>query len=221
MKSNARRRPSFGPYSAAEEDARRWVAYERAKAERDKLVEELARVYPPIADQLADLAARLATNDAQLEIANRHARPAGAEHLRSAEEIARALTRGFGVLGTEIPRITRDCLRLSTRGTRRDTRGLDRGSPQITSGARARLAQRTVTKLPGVTRTSGRSHSAGGPRSTAESPRSFSGGAAGNLHPALLRTMSAFANTGYAVTKGRGSNVPCVDGSELARAFFT
>jgi len=65
-------------------------------------------VYPPIADQLADLAARLATNDAQLEIANRHARPAGAEHLRSAEELARALTRGFGVLGTEIPRITRD-----------------------------------------------------------------------------------------------------------------
>ena len=91
-----------------EEDARGWVAYERAKAERDRLAEELARVYPPMADQLADLVARLAANDTQLEIANRHARPAGAEHLRSAEEIARALTRGFGVLGTEIPRITRD-----------------------------------------------------------------------------------------------------------------
>ena len=33
---------------AAEEDARRWVAYNKAKAERDKLAEELARVYPPI-----------------------------------------------------------------------------------------------------------------------------------------------------------------------------
>ena len=43
-------------------------------------------MYPPMADQLADLAARLAANDAQLEIANRQARPAGAEHLRSAEE---------------------------------------------------------------------------------------------------------------------------------------
>jgi hypothetical protein len=92
----------------SEEDARRWVAYERAKAERDRLVEELARVYPPIADQFADLVARLAANDAQLAIANRQARPAGAEHLRSAEELARDLTRGFGLLGTEIPRITRD-----------------------------------------------------------------------------------------------------------------
>ena len=63
---------------AAEEDARRWAAYEKAKAERDKLAEELARVYPPIVDQLVDLATRLAANDKALEACNRHARPAGA-----------------------------------------------------------------------------------------------------------------------------------------------
>jgi hypothetical protein len=48
---------------AAEEDARRWVAYEQAKAEPDRLAEELARVYPPIAEQLAELVARIDAND--------------------------------------------------------------------------------------------------------------------------------------------------------------
>ena len=33
--------------------------------------------------------------------------------------------------------------------------------------------------------------------------------------------MSAFANCGHAVAHVQGSYVPCVDGSELARAFFT
>ena len=37
--------------------------------------------YPPIADRLVDLVARLAANDTQLEIANRQAMPASAEHL--------------------------------------------------------------------------------------------------------------------------------------------
>jgi hypothetical protein len=93
---------------AAEEDARRWVAYEKAEAERNKLAEELARVYPALSKQLADLVARLAENDKQLEIINRHAQPSGAEWLRSAEEIARDLKQGFGLSGVEIPRITRD-----------------------------------------------------------------------------------------------------------------
>jgi hypothetical protein len=39
----------------AKESARRWVAYEKAQAERDKLAEELARVYPPIVEQLFEL----------------------------------------------------------------------------------------------------------------------------------------------------------------------
>ena len=75
---------------AAEEDARRWVAYNAAKAERDKLAEELARVYPPLVAQLVDLMARLAASDRALDACNR-ARPTGAEHLPTAEEIARGL----------------------------------------------------------------------------------------------------------------------------------
>ena len=76
---------------AAEEDARRWAAYKKAKAERDKLAEELARVYPPIVDQLVDLVTRLAANNKALETCNRHARPEGAEYVRTAEEVARGL----------------------------------------------------------------------------------------------------------------------------------
>ena len=38
---------------AAEEDDRRRAAYEEARAERDELAAELARVYPPLATQLA------------------------------------------------------------------------------------------------------------------------------------------------------------------------
>jgi hypothetical protein len=81
----------FKELRAAEEDARRWVAYDKAKAERDKLAEELARVYPPIVEKLAELVTRLAANDKQLEVANRHARPSGAEYVRTAEEVARGL----------------------------------------------------------------------------------------------------------------------------------
>ena len=36
------------------------------------------------------------------------ARPSGAEYLRSAEEVERGLTKGFGLMGVGIPRITRD-----------------------------------------------------------------------------------------------------------------
>ena len=53
--------------------------------------------YPPIADRLVDLVARLAANDTQLEIANRQAMPASAEHLRSAEEIARVASLNFSL----------------------------------------------------------------------------------------------------------------------------
>ena len=47
-----------------EEQARRRAAYDVAAAERDKLAAELAEVYPPFAEKLADLAARIAANDA-------------------------------------------------------------------------------------------------------------------------------------------------------------
>ena len=49
------------------------------------------------ADRLVDLVARLAANDTQLEIANRQAMPASAEHLRSAEEIARVASLNFSL----------------------------------------------------------------------------------------------------------------------------
>ena len=47
--------------------------------------------------RLVDLVARLAANDTQLEIANRQAMPASAEHLRSAEEIARVASLKFSL----------------------------------------------------------------------------------------------------------------------------
>ena len=75
---------------AAEEDARRRAVYDKVKAERDKLAEELARVYPPLVDQLVDLMTRLAASDQALNACNR-ALPRDAEHLPTAEEIARGL----------------------------------------------------------------------------------------------------------------------------------
>ena len=52
---------------AQEEDHRRWLAYEKAKAERDKLAVELKEVYPTLAARLADLAARIDANDREIE----------------------------------------------------------------------------------------------------------------------------------------------------------
>jgi flagellar motility protein MotE (MotC chaperone) len=50
-----------------EEDHRRWLAYEKAKAERDKLVVELKEVYPTFAARLGDLAVRIDANDREIE----------------------------------------------------------------------------------------------------------------------------------------------------------
>src|SRR5262249_54147423 len=55
---------------AQEEQERRRSAYDAALAERDKLAAELAEVYPPLAGKLADLAARVAANDAAIERIN-------------------------------------------------------------------------------------------------------------------------------------------------------
>jgi hypothetical protein len=51
----SRLRERLTEVQAAEEDDRRRVAYEKARAERDELAAEFARVYPPLAAQLADL----------------------------------------------------------------------------------------------------------------------------------------------------------------------
>jgi hypothetical protein len=60
---------------------------EKAKAERDRLAEELAGVYPAI----AELVARIDANDKQIDVLNNHARPSGAERLRVAELVSRGI----------------------------------------------------------------------------------------------------------------------------------
>ena len=85
-------------------------AYEKAKAERDKLAEELAHVYPPIAEQIAELVARIEANDKQIEHINARALPSGAERLQVAELVARGVP-GFSFAPAryvEVPRITKD-----------------------------------------------------------------------------------------------------------------
>lgn len=91
---------------AQEEDSRRWSAYEKAKAERDKLAAELKEVYPALAARLADLAARVDENDREVERINTRAKPAGAVWLAGPELVARAL-KGFNDGTAEVPRITK------------------------------------------------------------------------------------------------------------------
>jgi hypothetical protein len=90
----------------AEEDDRRRTAYEEAAAERDALAEELARVYPPLAAQLADLLGRLRASDDRIEHMNAHALPRGCGPLLVAELVARGLD-GFVQDSANIPRIVR------------------------------------------------------------------------------------------------------------------
>jgi hypothetical protein len=55
-----------------EEDARRLRIYEDAKAERDRLADEL-REYPATAARLAELLARIVANDTMIGQINAHA----------------------------------------------------------------------------------------------------------------------------------------------------
>jgi len=91
---------------AAEEDDRRRSAYEEASAERDELAAELARVYPPLAAQLADLLGRLRASDDRIEHMNANALPRGYGPLLVAELVARGLD-GFVHNAVDIPRIVR------------------------------------------------------------------------------------------------------------------
>ena len=95
----SRLRERLTEVQAAEEDDRRRAAYEEARAERDELAAELARVYPPLAAQLADLLGRLRTSDDRIEHMNAHALPRGCGPLLVAELVARELdsfVREFG-----------------------------------------------------------------------------------------------------------------------------
>jgi hypothetical protein len=93
-----------------EEDARRVVIYDKIKAERDKLAKEYADLYPTVAKQLADLLARIAANNHELDHVNKNALPKGAGRLLEAELIARDLP-GWVQGGIQTDRVV-DLLRL-------------------------------------------------------------------------------------------------------------
>jgi hypothetical protein len=56
-----------------EENERRQLAYDNATAERDKLAAELTDFYPAFTQKLAELCARVAANDREIEYINKHA----------------------------------------------------------------------------------------------------------------------------------------------------
>jgi hypothetical protein len=87
-----------------EENARRQVAYEKAEAERDKLANELADLYPAFAQKLVELLVRVVVNDREIDYINNRALPRGADRLLVAELKARRLP--WVVNNVETPRIT-------------------------------------------------------------------------------------------------------------------
>jgi hypothetical protein len=89
------------------EDQRRRVAYDRVKAERNKLAAELAKVYPGIEEKLRELLPRLAASDRMVKYINGHALPSDAGPLLEAELVARRL-RSFFEGGEPVPSITTD-----------------------------------------------------------------------------------------------------------------
>jgi hypothetical protein len=89
---------------AAEENQRRRAAYDEVMAERDRLADELRRVYPPVAAQLSDLLARIEANDRDVEFINANALPRGVNRLLVAELVERDLP-GFVANARETPRI--------------------------------------------------------------------------------------------------------------------
>jgi hypothetical protein len=101
-----------------EEDQRRWIAYEKVKAERDKLAEELKAIYPPIEAQFRDLMTRIDVNDKEIERINDRARPMG-DRLLVAELVARDL-RGFVEHSVDVARITRQMHLLAFQCDRHD-----------------------------------------------------------------------------------------------------
>jgi len=71
-----------------------------------ELAAEFARVYPPLAAQLADPLGRLRASDDRIEYMNAHALPRGYGPLLVAELVARGLD-GFVQNSVNVPRIVR------------------------------------------------------------------------------------------------------------------
>jgi hypothetical protein len=96
--------------TALEENERRRIFYDRAKATRDLLAAELKASYPGIESQLRQLITKIEANDREIEFVNAHELPTGAERLRSAELVAREV-EAWRVNQTDVVRITRElCL---------------------------------------------------------------------------------------------------------------
>ena len=112
---------------AQEEDARRWAAYRKAEAERDKLAAELAEVYPAFAERLAALLPRIATNDREIDHINAHALPSGSAGSSKTEWRRRASRRCCAYR----PSSRRSSIAM--RG-RKGARCLDRGWPNTSRG---------------------------------------------------------------------------------------
>ena len=90
---------------AEAEDQRRWLAYEKAKAERDKLAAELREIYPAFASRIVDLMARIEANDFEIKSINTRAKPNRAANLLGAEAVARGL-QGYIDGTSNIPRVS-------------------------------------------------------------------------------------------------------------------
>jgi hypothetical protein len=103
----AKLRPRLYEVRANEDNVRHLAEYEKATAERDKLVVELRDLYPKLADQLQELLSGVAANDEAVEAVNTHWLPRGKERLLVAELVARGL-EGFTRNYIYLPRITRD-----------------------------------------------------------------------------------------------------------------
>ena len=86
-----------------EENERRQVDYDRAKAVRDELAIELADVYPAFAQKLAELLPRIVANNREIDNINNCALPKNADRLLIAELKARGLP--WVVNSIETPRI--------------------------------------------------------------------------------------------------------------------
>ena len=87
-----------------EEHARRQVVYDKAKAVRDGLANELADLYPAFAQKLVELLVRVVINDREIDYINNQALPSGADRLLVAELKARGLP--WVANNVETPRIT-------------------------------------------------------------------------------------------------------------------
>jgi hypothetical protein len=90
-----------------EENQRRQIAYDRVKTERDSLAAELRASYPSMESRLGELIAKIEANDREIEYINGQALPTGAEHLRSAELIARGI-EAWRVKSADVVRISHE-----------------------------------------------------------------------------------------------------------------